>query len=125
MTNDAYPVFQLLQPGIPIKGDWCNFPIPMNMVVGENTVVDSSACFKKFFSKRSPGLRLGHHITLQSPALATEENGFIQIGDYSFISGAAIIASSEIIIGSHVFIAGGVTIVDSDFIRWIRRPMRT
>ncbi|MEO5907198.1 MAG: acyltransferase [Saprospiraceae bacterium] len=113
--NDVFPVFQLLQPGVPIQGDWCNFPVPVNMVVGENTMIDSSSCFKKFFSARKPGLKLGHHITLQSPALATEENGFIEIGDYSFISGAAIIASSEIIIGTHVFIAGGVTIVDSDF----------
>lgn len=115
MNIETFPVFQLLQPGVPIEGDWCNFQVPLNMVVGENTVIDSSSSFKKFFSKKQPGLKLGNNITLQSPALATEENGYIEIGDYSFISGAAIIASREIIIGSHVFIAGGVTIVDSDF----------
>ena len=115
MNETAYSTFQLLKPGVPIAGDWCNFPIPLNMIVGENTVVDSSSCFKKFFSKRPVGLKLGKNITLQSPALATEENGYIEIGDNSFISGAAIIASIEIIIGSYVFIAGGVTIVDSDF----------
>jgi acetyltransferase-like isoleucine patch superfamily enzyme len=104
-----------LQPGVAIEGDWCRFPVPLNMEVGDNTVIDSSASFKKFFSTLQPGLRLGSNITLQSPALATEENGYIEIGDYCFISGAAIIASKEIIIGSHVFIAGGVTIVDSDF----------
>ena len=115
MSSVTFPVFQLLQPGVAIEGDWCRFPVPLNMVVGDNTVIDSSASFKKFFSTLQPGLRLGSNITLQSPALATEENGYIEIGDYSFISGAAIIASKEIIIGSHVFIAGGVTIVDSDF----------
>jgi len=107
--------FQLLQPGVRIVNDWCDFPIPMNMEVGENTVIDSSSCFKKFFSKKQPGLRLGSNITLQSPALATEEDGYIEIGDYSYISGAAIIASTKIVIGKYVFIAGGVTIVDSDF----------
>jgi len=107
--------FQLLKPGVRLKDDWCNFPIPLNMEVGENTVIDSSSCFKKFFSKKQPGLKLGKNITLQSPALATEEDGYIEIGDYSYISGAAIISSAKIIIGKYVFIAGGVTIVDSDF----------
>ena len=115
MSQDSNSAFQLLQPGVQLKDDWCNFPIPLNMIVGENTVIDSSSCFKKFFSKKQPGLKLGKHITLQSPALATEPEGYIEIGDYSFISGAAIIASHKIIIGKYVFIAGGVTIVDSDF----------
>lgn len=115
MTDTPHQLFQQVQPGKPLKGDWCNFPIPLNMEAGENTVMDSSSCFKKFFSKLRPGLKLGSNITLQSPALATEENGYIEIGDFSYISGAAIIASYKIIIGKHVFIAGGVTIVDSDF----------
>ena len=108
-------VFHVLTPGKKLKGDWCHFPIPSNMEVGEDTVIDSSACFKKFFSTLPIGLKLGNHITLQSPALAAEEHGYIEIGDYSFISSACIAASNKIIIGSHVFIAGGVTIVDADF----------
>src|SRR5918993_1502565 len=108
-------LFHLLQPGKSVKGDWCKFPIPTNMLVGENTMIDSSSCFKKFFSKLSIGLKLGSHITLQSPALATEENGYIEIGDYSFISSACLAAADKIIIGKYVFIAGGVTIVDTDF----------
>lgn len=115
MNKITFPVFQLLQPGVAIEGDWCNFPIPLNMEVGENSVIDSSSAFKKFFSTRQPGLKIGKNVTLQNAALATEENGYIEIGDYSFISGAAIIATTEILIGDHVFIAGGVTIVDSDF----------
>jgi acetyltransferase-like isoleucine patch superfamily enzyme len=115
MSHQPKSGFQLLQPGVGLKDDWCNFPIPLNMEVGENTVIDSSSCFKKFFSKKPLGLKLGKNITLQSPALATEEDGYIEIGDYSYISGAAIISSAKIIIGKYVFIAGGVTIVDSDF----------
>jgi len=114
MTNRG-EIFQLLQPGIKLDHDWCNFPIPQNMVVGENTVIDSSSCFKKFFSELPVGLRLGSHITLQGPALATEKNGYIEIGDYSYISGACIVAYHKIIIGKYVFIAGGVTIVDTSF----------
>ena len=107
--------FQPLVPGVRLKDDWCNFPIPLNMEVGENTVIDSSSTFKKFFSKKTLGLKLGKNITLQSSSLATEAEGFIEIGDYSYISGAAIIACERVSIGKYVYIAGGTTIVDSDF----------
>jgi acetyltransferase-like isoleucine patch superfamily enzyme len=109
------PIFHPLSPGLAIPGDWCDFPVPHNIVVGENTVIDSSACFKKYFSRLPLGLRVGSHVTLQGPALATEENGYIEIGDYSYISSACLAASLRIIIGRYVYIAGGVTIVDTDF----------
>jgi acetyltransferase-like isoleucine patch superfamily enzyme len=108
-------LFQPLVPGQSLQNDWCNFPIPANIEVGYNTVIDTSACFKKFFSKLEIGLKLGSNITLQGPALATEDSGYIEIGDYSYISSACIAANSRIIIGKYVHIAGGVTIVDTDF----------
>jgi len=107
--------FQPLIPGIQLKNDWCNFPIPTNIEVGENTVIDSSSTFKKYFSKKPIGLKLGKNVTLQSSSLATELDGYIEIGDYSYLSGAAIIACESVIVGKYVFIAGGVMIVDSDF----------
>jgi acetyltransferase-like isoleucine patch superfamily enzyme len=113
MNNQT--LFQLLVPGQRIENDWCDFPIPLNIEVGSNTVIDTSACFKKFFSKHKVGLKLGSNITLQGPALATEENGYIEIGDFSYISSACIAANTRIIIGKYVYIAGGVTIVDTDF----------
>jgi acetyltransferase-like isoleucine patch superfamily enzyme len=115
MGSDSHQIFQPLRPGIQLEHDWCNFPVPVNMIVGENTVIDSSSAFKKFFSKKETGLRLGSHITLQSSALATEENGYIEIGDYCYLSGATLVATVSITIGKYVYIAGGVTIVDSDF----------
>jgi acetyltransferase-like isoleucine patch superfamily enzyme len=115
MHTPSHTVFQPLVPGQSLANDWCNFPVPLNMTVGENSVIDSSAAFKKFFSKKATGLKIGSHVTLQAVALATEENGSIEIGDYSYLSGAALIATDRIIIGSYVHIAGGVTIVDSDF----------
>lgn len=115
MSHNPVSSFQPLVPGVRLQDDWCNFPIPLNMEVGENTVIDSSSTFKKYFSKKDIGLKLGNNITLQSSSLATEQNGYIEIGDFSYISGAAIIACDKVIIGKYVFIAGGVTIVDSDF----------
>ena len=115
MSHNPTSSFQPLIPGVRLKDDWCNFPIPLNIEVGENTVIDSSSTFKKYFSKKPLGLRLGKNITLQSSSLATELDGFIEIGDYSYISGAAIIACERVSIGKYVYMAGGVTIVDSDF----------
>ena len=115
MSTLSHIAFQPLRPGVQLEHDWCNFPVPRNMEVGENTVIDSSSAFKKFFSVKQPGLRIGAHVTLQGAALATEENGYIEIGDYSYLAGPALIATDRIIIGKYVYIAGGVTIVDSDF----------
>ncbi len=107
--------FQLLVPGKKLVNDWCDFPVPMNMEVGANTMIDSSYCFEKFFSKKDIGLKLGNNITIQKTNLATEINGYIEIGDFSFISCATIVANEKIIIGKYVFIGIGVTIVDTDF----------
>jgi len=113
--NPTHTIFHQLQPGLKIEGDWHNFPVPMNIEVGENTVIDSSSCFKKYFSQLPVGLKVGSNVTLQSSALGIEKNGHVEIGDYSYISSACIAAYDKIIIGKYVFIAGGVTIVDTDF----------
>jgi acetyltransferase-like isoleucine patch superfamily enzyme len=107
--------YHLLQPGKPIEGDWCHFPIPSNIEVGESSVFDTSFCFKQYFSKLPLGLKVGKNVTIKSSVLATEDNGYIEIGDNTIISNASIAAYNKIIIGSYVYIAGGVNIVDTDF----------
>jgi acetyltransferase-like isoleucine patch superfamily enzyme len=108
-------IFQQLFPGKKLVNDWCDFPVPENIVVGVNTMIDSSFCFEKYFSEKKIGLKLGDNITIQKSSLATELNGYIEIGDYSFISCATIIANESVSIGNYVFIGNGVTIVDTDF----------
>jgi acetyltransferase-like isoleucine patch superfamily enzyme len=115
MEKLANQVFHLLVPGKPLEGDWCNFPIPSNMEVGENTVIDSSASFKQYCSKLPLGLKIGSNVTLKGAALSVEEGGYIEIGDYSYILNASIACNEYISIGKFVYIASGATIVDSDF----------
>lgn len=107
--------FNLLVPGIQIQGDWHTGTIPLNIIVGENTVIDSSFCFKNFFSVLPIGLKVGKNVTFWRTSLAAEENAMIEIGDYCFIANASLVCSNKITIGNYVFIAGGVTIADSDF----------
>jgi acetyltransferase-like isoleucine patch superfamily enzyme len=109
---------QLFHPIIPdkkIEGDWFGREIPTNIIVGKISVIDTSAVFKQFFSKLPIGLKIGNHVTIRSASLATEENGYIEIGDFTYISNAVIACKSKVLIGNYVFIAGGVTIVDTDF----------
>lgn len=107
--------FHLIRPGEAIPGDWFKGIVPSNIVVGAETVVDSSFCFKHFFSTLNVGLKAGHHVTFWRTGISTEENGFIEIGDYCYIANASLVCCEKISIGNRVFIAGGVTIADSDF----------
>ena len=107
--------FHLLVPGIQIQDDWHTGKIPLNISVGENTVIDSSFCFKNFFSVLPMGLKVGKNVTFWRTSLAAEENAMIEIGDFCFIANASLVCSNKITIGNYVFIAGGVTIADSDF----------
>ena len=115
MTESILELFHILKPGVVIKNEWSSFSVPNNIVVGENVQFDSSHVFKKFFSKLPVGLRVGNNVTLYMSSLATEEKGYIEIGDYSYLSNATIACYSKVIIGKYVFIAGGATIVDTDF----------
>lgn len=116
MSNEQKPLlFYELKPGASLPGDWFPGRIPTNIEVGENTVLDSSVCFKHYFSALPVGLRAGSHITFWRTSLAAEENAFIEIGDYTYIANASLVCSERISIGARVLIAGGVTIADSDF----------
>lgn len=108
-------VFHPLRPGTRIPGDWFSGAIPENIEVGVASVIDSSFCFKHFFSTLPVGLKVGESVTLWRTSLAVEESGYLQIGNYSYIANASLVCSEKISIGNGVFIAGGVTIVDSDF----------
>src|SRR4051812_43065384 len=108
-------VFQLLKPGYPIPNDWFNGLVPTNIDIAEGVMIDSSFCFKHFFSNLPVGMKIGSNVSLWRTSLAVEENGYLEIGNYCYIANASIVCSQKISIGNRVFIAGGVTIADSDF----------
>src|SRR5438309_3929051 len=111
----ATPLFRVLKPGMRLEGDWFNGIVPENIVAGENTLIDSSACFRYYRAKGPVGLRTGPDVTLWRTSLAPEENAVVEIGEGSWIANASLACSTSIRIGKRVFIAGGVTITDSDF----------
>jgi acetyltransferase-like isoleucine patch superfamily enzyme len=108
-------LFHPLVPGALIPGDWFPRSLPTNISAGENTVVDSSFCFKHYYAAAAIGLRVGHHVTIWRTNLAVEPAGMIEIGDFCYLTNASLICSDRITLGCYVFVAGGATIVDSDF----------
>jgi acetyltransferase-like isoleucine patch superfamily enzyme len=120
LTQDAGgepipPRFHAIVPGATLPGDWARGSIPTNVIAGPGCVIDSTFCFKHFFSTLPGALRLGSHVTLWRTALSTEAEGTIVIGDHSWIANASLVAVRQISIGARVVIAGGATVVDSDF----------
>ena len=108
-------LFHPLTPGAELPGDWFAGRVPLNVVAGEGTVIDSSFCFKHFYSARDAGLRVGSRTTIWRASLAADEEAVIEIGDECYIANASLVCSELISIGSRVMIGGGVTIADSDF----------
>jgi acetyltransferase-like isoleucine patch superfamily enzyme len=109
------PQFHLLTPGRSLQGDWYNCTLPDNIEVGPNTVIDSSYCFKNYRPKGRIGLRVGRDVTIWRASLSVEPDGFLEIGDESYIVNSNVVCSGRIRIGSGVYLGGGVTVVDSDF----------
>lgn len=109
------PPFHSLTPGAVFENDWHNGLAPANIEVGPNTVMDSSYCFKHYRSQRSIGLRVGRDVTFWRTSLSVGVDGYVEIGDGSYLENANLVCSCQIVIGCSVLIAGGVTIVDSDF----------
>lgn len=114
MTGEAR-LFHPLTPGAELPGDWFRGRVPANVSAGEGTVIDSSFCFKHFYSAREIGLRVGAGTTIWRASLAADERAVIEIGDHCYIANASLVCSELIRIGSRVLIAGGVTVADSDF----------
>lgn len=108
------PLFHPLVPGA-LENDWYPGVIPANIKTGTDCRVDSSFCFKHYYSRLPVGLRLGSRVTLWRASLAAGEQGSIEIGDESYVSNASLVCNELILIGRHVYVAGGVTITDSDF----------
>jgi acetyltransferase-like isoleucine patch superfamily enzyme len=107
--------FHPLIPGGTVPNDWWRGRIPANIVVGDNCVIDSSLCFKHFYSQATVGLRLGDNVTVWRSAFSVEEEGVVEIGDDCYLDNASLACRGRIVVGARVMLSAGVTIADSDF----------
>jgi acetyltransferase-like isoleucine patch superfamily enzyme len=109
------PTLHLLNPGAALPGDWFSGRIPCNIIAGQNVMIDSAFCFKRYFATGPVGLRVGDNVTIWRTALSVEPEGAVEIGDHCYLANASLVCASRITLGARVLVAGGVTIADSDF----------
>lgn len=115
MSTGAPRRFHPIVPGTSLEGDWFRATLPANIRAGERSVIDSSFCFKHFYSELPVGLVIGDDVTLWRTNLATEAGGLIEIGDACYLANASLVCAVRITIGRRVMVAGGVTVADADF----------
>jgi acetyltransferase-like isoleucine patch superfamily enzyme len=97
-----------------IEHDWLDRPLPDNLVLGENAYLESSHCFRQFFSTQSPGLVMDEASGLYqfNSAFIAGPNAVIHVGAYSCLNDCKIVAKERVEIGSYCLIAWGVIITD-------------
>jgi len=99
-----------------LPGRWTGgAELPNHVKLGAGTIVSGDIAFRRFQSRRDPGLLIGAGCTMDGVQFAIGENGQLSIGDRCFFSNAILLCELEIRIGSHVMIGWNASIADTDF----------
>ena len=96
-------------------GRWTNGTVPTNVRLGDSTIVTADHAFKRFRSKRDPGLVIGGNCTMDGVHFAVGENACVEIGDFCYFTNAILLTEESITVGNYVVIGWNTTIADSDF----------
>jgi acetyltransferase-like isoleucine patch superfamily enzyme len=99
----------------PNEASWSHGVLPANVQAGPGTLLSGEVAFRRFLSKRSPALVLGHHCTMDGVQFAVGEDGVVQVGDYCYFTNAILLCELSLHIGSYVVIGWNTTITDTDF----------
>ncbi len=99
-----------------ITGAWDYSELPANVYVGEGCYLESKASFRRFRSRREPGLVIGNRVRAYTwTAFTVEPSGHLEIGDDSTLVGAVFWCAERITVGRRVTISYNVMLADSDF----------
>jgi acetyltransferase-like isoleucine patch superfamily enzyme len=105
-----------VRPDRRIEGDWWAHAIPDNVEFGEGFYCESAQIFRFARNKEPGAIVLGDHVSCYAGcSFAIGPNGHCQVGDFTLLNGALIMAEDRIEIGSHCLISWNVGIADSDF----------
>jgi acetyltransferase-like isoleucine patch superfamily enzyme len=96
-------------------GRWLHGELPPAVQAGNGTVISGEFAFKRFRTRRTPGLILGAHCTMDGVQFAVGEEGVVEIGAYCYFTNAILLCELSLQIGSYVVIGWNATIADSDF----------
>lgn len=99
---------------------WTGGTLPSNATLGPGSVITGDRwtdeqSFRKFRSRREPGLVIGAGCRMDGVMFNVGEQGLVVIGDHCRFEEAFLICEQEIRIGDRVTMGWRATIVDSDF----------
>jgi acetyltransferase-like isoleucine patch superfamily enzyme len=99
-----------------VQGDWWPHPIPENVVFGEGFYCESAQVFRHLRSRAPHALIFGDHVSCYGGcSFAIGEKGKCQVGNFTLLNGALVMAEERIEIGSYCLVSWNVGIADSDF----------
>ena len=99
-----------------VQSDWWPHPIPENVVFGDGFYCESAQIFRHFRSRTPQALVFGDHVSCYAGcSFAIGEKGKCQVGNFTLLNGALVMAEERIEIGSYCLISWNVGIADSDF----------
>lgn len=94
---------------------WVDGPLPTNAVVGAGTVITGPDAFKRFRTKRDPGLVIGANCTMDLTHFSFQPDGQVSIGDDCVFASVVLMCEERITIGDRVAIGWNSYVMDSDF----------
>ncbi|MGI8603233.1 MAG: acyltransferase [Verrucomicrobiales bacterium] len=99
-----------------ITGGWDYSTLARNVIVGKGCFLERKESFKRFRSRRQPGLVLGRDVKVYTwTEFNIEPEGCLEVGDDSVLVGAVFMCAQQIAIGKRVIVSYNTTIADSDF----------
>jgi acetyltransferase-like isoleucine patch superfamily enzyme len=84
-------------------------------VIGDNTVITGPDAFKRFRTKRDPGLVIGANSTMDLTHFSFQPEGHVTVGDWCVFASVVLLCEERITIGNHVAIGWNTYVMDADF----------
>jgi acetyltransferase-like isoleucine patch superfamily enzyme len=94
---------------------WTHGPLPDNVRVAEDTVITGPDAFKRFRTKRDPGLVIGQGCTMDLTHFSFQPAGSVTIGDHCVFASVVLLCEESITIGDRVAIGWNSYVMDADF----------
>ncbi|MDZ8085553.1 MAG: acyltransferase [Nostoc sp. DedQUE12b] len=94
--------------------DWYPGTIPDNVVLGDDTYIETSLSFKLYRSQLPVGLRLGKGSAVYKDTMFDlGSDAQVKVGEYALIHGARIVCDAELKIGNYALISWQVVLMDT------------
>lgn len=99
-----------------ITGAWDYGSLPSTITIGNDCYLERKESFRRYRSKREPGLVFGDRVKAYLwSEFSVEPGALLEIGDDSVLVGPVFMCAEHISVGKRVVISYSVTIADSDF----------